>query len=621
MPILSASQLSLLFAEVEIFSGIDLEVNVGDRIGIVGPNGGGKTTLLRVLIGEYTANSGSIVIQSGSNIGYVPQNVDASTEGTLRDEVMKAFERVLEVEDELATSGHDIQSSNETERQIAEKRYSALLDEYEALGGYDYVNRMEQVVEGLGLPPATLDTPFSAASGGQRTRSALAKALLADPDILILDEPTNYLDFAGLAWLETFLSKFKRSFVVVSHDRYFLDEVANRIWELDHGKLKTFPGNYTKYRQIREEQLIRQTVEFERQKEVIAKEEFFIERYRYGTRSKEAIGREKRLNRMERLDDVVQDRNIKIRSMDATRTGLVTLRTRGVGVGYQNEDGPHKLFDMPDVALQRGSRTAVIGSNGIGKTTLIRTVLGEYEPISGQINLGHNVKPGLFSQGNLELPEDKNVLEAFMDISNMLVGESRSYLARFLFRSEDVYKPVTALSGGERARLALSRLMVKEPNVLILDEPTTHLDIPSREALEGVLDEYEGTLIFVSHDRRLISQMANQLWIIREGSLDVFLGTFEEWQKSEQHKTEMERSERVTTAKKQSRSAAVKEPEKPKIDYEALIAELESRLQSVERKLARASEKQDLDAISRFGEDYNSVQREIEDAWANWADD
>ena len=263
---------------MEIFSGIDVEVDDKARIGMVGPNGGGKTSLLRVIVGELAPNGGTMARHDGLRIGYVPQIPAQTADGSLGDDIMKAFEKLKNLEDSIASSGLEIQRADGTERRQAERRYSALLEEYDALGGYDYQNRMERVVAGVGLSLETLNTPIASASGGERTRAALAKALLTDPDLLVLDEPTNYLDFKGLNWLEGFLSHFSHAFVVVSHDRYFLDKTVNQIWELDHGRIQSFPGNYSKYKTLKAEQVIRQQKEFERQQEDIAEEEYFIER-------------------------------------------------------------------------------------------------------------------------------------------------------------------------------------------------------------------------------------------------------------------------------------------------------------------------------------------------------
>ncbi|MCH8310627.1 MAG: ABC-F family ATP-binding cassette domain-containing protein, partial [Chloroflexi bacterium] len=494
---------------------------------------------------------------------------------------------------------------------------------YEARGGYDYQNLMERVVVGVGLPLDTLDTPASLASGGQRTRAALAKALLADPDLLVLDEPTNYLDFTGLEWLEGFLSSFDYSVMVVSHDRYFLDRVTTEILELERGKLQRFPGNFSKYRELKQAQVVRHEIEFERQQEFIAKEEYFIQRYMAGQRTKEAQGRQTRLNRLERIEAPQYDKSIKISSVDATRSGQVTLSVRNLRVGFTDEGTPVELLSVPDVQLTRGTRTAIVGANGMGKTSLIKTILALQPPLSGSVTLGHNVQVGYLQQGTDDLPQGKSVLDAFLDAKNIAIGDARSYLARFLFQGEDVFKLTDSLSGGERTRLALARLLILEPNVLVLDEPTTHLDIPSREALEATLSDYKGALLFVSHDRHFISIMAEQIWAIENGTIELFPGTFAEWKQSREPATPAPVSKRAKarhrrrereTRKIEKKAAAPKQ----KVNHEATIEKLESQLSDIERKLETASARQDLKEITHLGDEHRKAQEAVERAWEAW---
>ena len=630
MPILTATNLTLLYGEIEIFANLDLQIDERDRIGIVGPNGAGKTSLIRILAGELEANGGTITWQRGVRIGYVPQTPALATDGTIHDEVMEAFARLREVEDELASSALDIQVADDESRSAAERRYDALLKEFEALGGYDYEHRMERVIDGVGLPEDTLATAASDASGGERTRAALARALLSDPDFLILDEPTNYLDFRGLDWLEDFLSGFTGGFMVVSHDRYFLDKVANRILELDNGKLQSFPGNFTKYRALKEERQRRQLIEYERQQEYIEREEAFIRRYKAGQRAREARGRATRLERLERIDKPQTSDAIYLGSVSTFRTGQVAIRTSKLAVGYQQNGHGVQLMSVADAQIERGSRTAIIGSNGIGKTTLIKTLLGDTPPITGSASLGHNVEPGYYSQGSIDLPQRSTVIDALIDARNLRIPEARNYLARFLFRGDDVFKSTSALSGGERSRLALARLLITEPNMLILDEPTTHLDIPSREALEAALQTYSGTLLFVSHDRRLISQLATQLWIVEDGEARMFRGGFEEWVRNTRRDSEQQPAlSQSTTPKTRSRqsdrrrrtSAAQKRAKQAVIrDYEEQISSLEAQLVEINVALESATERQNIPEITRLGEKYNATQATLDQALEEWSE-
>jgi ATP-binding cassette subfamily F protein 3 len=620
MPVLTASQLRLLYGEVEIFSKVDLQVDEGSHVGIVGPNGGGKSSLIKLLVGQITPDAGSVTWQNGINIGYVAQSPEQDAKGTLRDEVMSAFDHLRSVEDEMASSALEIQDASDQDRRQAERKYASLLEEYEALGGYDYQHRFDQVVDGVGLPADTLDTPANAASGGERTRAALAKALLSDPDFLILDEPTNYMDFDGLDWLEDFLTKFRGCSIVVSHDRYFLDRVANHVWEMDKGSLKAYTGNYTKYQQMKTEQITRQLKEYEHQQEYIAKEQSFIDRYKAGQRSREAKGRETRLARLVRIEKpVTKESHVRLSSVKNLRTGLTVLSTDNLTIGYRDESGAVPLLSMSNLQLSRGTRTGIVGSNGIGKSTLVQTLLGQLEPLAGRASLGHNVEPGYFSQGSTDLPLNSTVMQTLLDTKNIPIPAARDYLARFLFRGDEVFKSISALSGGERSRLALARLLLTEPNFLVLDEPTTHLDIPSREALEQALLDYTGTLLFVSHDRRLISLLADQLWIVEDGQVELFRGNFVEWMQSKDA-PEGSVNGAGTSTKTRGRKGSSKKsaPKAQTVDYEALISELEERLQLLEKRLQMASTRQKVDDVARFGAQYNETQAKLDKAWADW---
>ena len=623
MPLITASDISVSFAELEIFKGVSVDVNERARVGIVGPNGQGKTTLLETLIGRLIPNAGAVRRRRGVTIGYVPQITKRMESATLKDEVMLAFEELGRIEEELAKSAEAIQNAAPHNLKNVERRYADLLEAYESAGGYDYEYRMERVTAGVGLTPDTLAAPLESVSGGQRTRASLAKALLAEPDLLILDEPTNYLDFSGLGWLEGFLRRTSRAFVVVSHDRYFLDQVANEIWEVNHGRVSTFKGNYSKYRHLKADRERRQQTEYVRQQRFIRKQEDFIERYRAGQRSREALGREKRLKRMERIEAVQQDESISFSTESAGRTGRIVLATHGLEVGYFDHGHPVRLLTVEDTVLERQTRTAVVGPNGAGKTTFIHTILGMTHPVAGKASLGYNVKVGFQQQGALDLPGHRSALDAVMDGNNIDTEDARTYLGRFLFKGDDVFKRVSVLSGGERTRLALARLLLEEPNVLILDEPTTHLDISSREALEQVLSEYDGALLFVSHDRALISRLATQLLIVEDGRMRLFDGAFEEWAKTKEDPA-VENAVLATKKKgakgSQSRKTPKHPPRTPVLEYERIITDLEGRLAEIESSLERAAQRQDLDAVAKLGTEYDRIQTDLQDAWERWSD-
>ena len=622
MPLVSTSDLAVHYGADIIFSRVDLDINERARIGIVGPNGGGKTSLLRVLVGQQDASEGRVARNRGIQIGYVPQHPQMEIPGTLREEVLRTFGGVMAVERELETASR--QSNGDSEE--AGRRYAALLDRYEALGGYTYQRDVERMVDGLGLMAETLDSPAALASGGERTRAALAKALLGHPDLLVLDEPTNYLDLKGVTWLERYLTHFAPAVVVVSHDRYFLDEMATQIWEIDHGRMNVFPGNFSKYRVIKGERDLRQAKEYEAQQEFIAKEQAFIDRYRAGQRSREAKGRETRLGRLERIDRPDVDRSISMSSAVASRTGQLVLSTRDLKVGYIEGDETTQLLTVPDLKLSRGSRTAVIGDNGTGKTTFIKTVLGDVPALDGSVVLGQSVKVGYYSQGLDALVDEQTVLESFLEIKNMPFEQARFYLARFLFQGDDVFREVGDCSGGEKSRLALARLLITEPNLLILDEPTTHFDIPSREALEQVLLSYPGTMLLVSHDRHLVSLLAESLLVMADGKVTVFAGTFEEWSDAQRETEAVAASARLEEREKPARRPQAakstgpkyRNPAAPVIDMEQVIVDLEDRLKNIETQLQEATVSQDFKEMTRLGEEHTQTQSELEQRLEEW---
>ena len=503
MSLLSASGLSVYYGSAEIFSNIGLEVGERFHIGIVGPNGSGKTSLLRLLTGQQEPDAGSVNITKGMRLGYVPQTHAGKVRGTLFDEVMTVFDGLRSIERELAVTATKIETSSPSERPQIEAKYAALLHQFDDQGGYTYQQTLERTVAGLGLSEQALSAPAAKASGGERTRAAMAKALLASPDLLVLDEPTNHLDLAGLAWLERFLARFDGAFIVVSHDRYFLDRVVTTMWEMDRGKLRSFAGNYSRYRILKAEQDARAQEEYEQQQNYLAKEDAFIRRYRAGQRAQQAQGRATRLARLERVDAPQEQTTFKLTSISASRSAQVVIRTRDLKAGFIEDGVGVPLLRVPNLDLERGAKAAIIGSNGAGKTTLLKTLLGVIPPIEGSVALGGNVVPCYYRQGQDDLREDLSVMDSLLDAKGMLPGEARAYLARFLLRGDDVFQPVRSLSGGQRGRLALARLLVMKPNLLVLDEPTNHLDIPSQEALEQVLLDYDGTLLLVSHDRQL----------------------------------------------------------------------------------------------------------------------
>ena len=629
MALIAGSQISLYYSDFEIFSNVTFEVKEKSHIGIVGPNGSGKTSFLKVLIGSQDFDNGEIFKPDNTKIGYVPQTSLQYGNGTIKNQIETAFNEILALESQMQESAFQIQNTNGNQRKQAELEYSNLLDKYESYGGYTYKNSMDKVVSGLGLSKDLLSTPLNKASGGERTRAALAKALLTGPDLLILDEPTNYLDFKGLNWLESFLSNFSNSFIIVSHDRYFLDKVSKEIWEIDQGTLQIYKGNYSKYKILKSEKEKRLAKEYEKQQTYIKKTEDFIARYHAGQRSKEARGRAKKLSKIDKLSEPTKNKYIKISGSNVTRTGEIVLRTESLKVGYENNGIKTELLSVPDCQIMKETTTAIIGNNGEGKTTLIKTIIGDIKPISGKVTTGHNVSIGYFRQGADTIPDDFTVLEALLDIKNMDIGEARSFLAKFLFVRDDIFNQVKSLSGGERGRLELARLLIKSPNVLVLDEPTTHLDIPSREALELMLSDFEGTIIFVSHDRHLISLLADNIWLINGSDISQFEGSYSEWISQNQnpgnHKTKINMNNKKNPGISNKKNVPlVRKKSNPKLQKynlkitAELIETLESDLKLIEKEIELASESSNIDKITELGKKHKEVSSKLDKAMENW---
>lgn len=500
---------------------IDLEVHEDDRIGVIGPNGSGKSTLLRLLAQE-PPDEGQVVTARGVRIGLLRQDAPIHETRTLREFVETAFERLDAMEARLAQleermGDTDVQADpNLLERVMAS--YQREMAAFEQGGGYERNARLHATLQGLGFSENQFDQPVNTMSGGEQARAQLARVLLGNPDLLLLDEPTNHLDLSSTQWLQNFLTRYPKAFVLVSHDRFLLDAVPTRIWEVEGTTVVSYPGNYTASRVQAVARKERMAKDFQADQEERLRLEAFVRKWSAGTRAAQAKSRRRRLEKMEEAPPPPQDApkaSFTVKAGPRSERRVLTLED--VAVGYDGQP----LLQGVDVEVTRGSRIAVAGPNGSGKSTLIRVITGQLEPLKGRVDLGRGVSLGYFSQTRVDLNPSNTVLEEALEAKHQLLGEARSFLARFLFQGDDVDKPVAALSGGEQSRLALAKLLLKGGNFLILDEPTNHLDIPMREALEEAFEQYEGTLIFITHDRALMAALADEVWWIEDGSMHV----------------------------------------------------------------------------------------------------
>ncbi|MBU0495358.1 MAG: ABC-F family ATP-binding cassette domain-containing protein [Chloroflexi bacterium] len=627
MSILSAHNLGKSFVTQQVFRDVTVHVDKGARVALVGTNGSGKTTLLRMLADLERPDTGHVTRRRGLRIGYLPQIPVFETDATLYQAMLTVFDEVLALQSELREleTALGLAQGDEYDRTLA--RYDQALQRFEQLGGYDYEIEIRRVLRGLGFDQDELDMPCAHLSGGQATRGALAQLLLSRPDLLLLDEPTNHLDLTTLEWLEGYLLHWTNSLVVVAHDRRFLDKIATEVWELSFLKLETYTGNYSAYVQERAERLERRRREYEAQQEHIAQTEEFIRRYIAGQRTKEAQGRRKRLERLERVERPQEERAVRMRLQAKLRGGRVVLSTHSLTVGY-----PAKaLFRCPDLEMERGERVALIGPNGSGKTTFLRIVLGQVRPLTGESRLGVKVRPGYYAQAREELDPTRSVLETMLDRQAALdqpvhEGTARNILATYLFTGEDVFKEVNVLSGGERSRLALALLSLDGANLLLLDEPTNHLDLMSQEVLEGVLSDFNGSLLFVSHDRSFIDALATQVWAVEGDELRAYPGNYADYlamqqaaepapdaeqptaKRQEEQRRQAQREERAQTRAERQRQEQA-------LALEAEVDELETHLAAIEHEIAQGVGPA---RIAELGHAYAQTEQRLAECLAAW---
>lgn len=516
------------YSAQDVLRGASLQINPGEHVGLVGRNGAGKTTIFRLISGEETADEGDVVRARGVRLGLLAQHVHFEPGSTVHESALAAFGHLQQIEHEMHELEHRMAEASDDLEAVLE-RYSDLQHEFEREGGFEYAAKAESILQGLGFGRELWQMETEKLSGGQQNRLGLAKLLLAEPDVLLLDEPTNHLDVNSVEWLEEFLQTYQSAFVIVSHDRYFLDRTCRRIIEVENGRASSYTGNYSAFLVEREVRREAQQRAYENQQHLIAKTEEFIRRNLAGQKTKQAKSRRTMLAKLERVEAVRADQssgNFNLQSVE--RAGTQVLTVEEATVGY-----PGKVLARDiTFTLRRGEALGIIGPNGSGKTTFIKTVLGKLSPLAGELRWGTKVQVGYYAQ-QLDDLDDRN--EIIMELrrvaaSTATAGELRSFLAKFLFTGDDVYKHVRDLSGGEKGRLALAKLIYSRVNVLVLDEPTNHLDIPSREALEEALDAYQGTIITISHDRYFLDRVATQILALDgAGGADHYDGDYTEY--------------------------------------------------------------------------------------------
>ena len=523
---ISCENINMTFGSEEIIKKVSFALNEGERLGIVGVNGAGKTTLFRIITGEYTQTEGNVYIAKDKTIGILAQESAFEDSGTVLGETMLAKEQLIEAEKELEFLRKEIENGNNS---LAD-RYASLHERFVKDGGYEFRGRVKGALKYMGFDESTWDTRISKLSGGQKTRLAMVRLILREPDIMLLDEPTNHLDTYSVEWLEDFLRTYKKTVLIISHDRYFLDRTATKILEIENGKSHIYNGNYTQYVEQKKTDREIQERHYKNQQKEIARIESYIEQQRRWNRERNIIAAESRqklldkMERVERPEDIPE--SIRLRFNASSESGNDVLKAKGLSKSF----GSLNLFQDVSFEIHKREHVFITGQNGCGKSTLIKILAEKLRADTGVMEYGYNVKAGYYDQENQELNEDNTVLdELWNSYPNLTQTEVRNALALFLFKGDDIAKNVSMLSGGEKARLTLCKLILSRMNLLILDEPTNHLDINSREALENALLDFDGTIIAVSHDRYFLSKLANRIIDFDKGRISDFIGNYEQF--------------------------------------------------------------------------------------------
>lgn len=669
MAIITTTNVSQSFGDFDLFTGVSVSLPKDGKVGLVGPNGIGKTTFLRILAGFTTPDAGQIHLAKGTRLGYLRQESAEAFAGrthSVYEELRQVF-KTLQAEEQQLRALEEAMAAAPTEEALAE--YSHRQERFEQAGGYDYELRIKQVLSGLGFDEQSWQMPLPHLSGGQRTRVLLGRLLLEKPDLLILDEPTNHLDVAAIEWLEGALKVWDGAVLLVSHDRYFLDRTVNTIWEMSRDGIEVYRGNYTAYTQQRQARWERRQIEFYDLIARLEKELDYIRRNIAGQRTQMAQGKLSRLSRevaavhagglgvladlnskgwmqvkeavnLGVVASTVGELHEQIKSLRppsrmpqvhmtltaSHRSGELVLRTHDLVVGYPETP----LFSTDDIELRRQECAALIGANGSGKTTFLKTILAQLEPLAGYIKLGASLDVGYFSQAHEGLNPDNTVLDELLSHQEMRLSEARNYLARYLFRGDDVYKKVSSLSGGERGRLALAILALQKANFLLLDEPTNHLDIPAQETLQAALEQFSGTILMVTHDRYLVDRLATQIWELDDGRLHVHEGDYQEYLAWREGVTAVLKEEAAQTRAEAKQEALIgqngsglsKNEQRKKAEalgaLEAEIHEREATLATLSKAMEAATQTDAVDKIQAISIEYAATEAAIEALMEKW---
>ncbi len=632
MPLLSIDGVAVAYGAEVIVSGVTLRIEPRDRLAVVGANGAGKTSVLDVIAGALEPSEGVVERTRNMRIAHLPQDAPEPVGATVLDEVLASRTDLLTIHEELS-SLEAAMAAGPQDLDAVLARYGALQHTYQDAGGYDLEARAREALGGLGIDEALQGRDPRQLSGGQKRRVELSKLLLADADLLLIDEPTNHLDLASIEWLEDFMAEVRSTFVLVSHDRRFLDRVCTSVLELGHGVAEEYPGNYTQYVRLRGERRARRQKEFEAQQAHISHQEDFIRKYKAGQRAKEARGRQKQLDRIERVTAPPRDRRPRLRFATAP-TSQILLKTSELHVGR----GSSTLLRLRPLSIAPGERIAVVGSNGSGKSTLLHTLAGELPPIEGNIRLGPRTHRRLYRQdlgrdgdgdasptSAYSTDDERTVMEDLLADHPVGAERARTVLGALLFSGDDVHKRVGDLSGGERARLLLGKVALEETNLLLLDEPTNHLDIPAQEVLEQALTGYGGAVVLVTHDRALIDAVATRTWAIEDGGIREVLGGYTDLLRvRDRERRDAEReAQRGAPGGRSARGGRTATDERPSASREVRrleeeIAAIEAQLKTARNRLLDPDTFADIETGAEAGREHDRLSGALAELYERW---
>ncbi|MBP7221923.1 MAG: ABC-F family ATP-binding cassette domain-containing protein [Sedimentibacter sp.] len=632
MIVLSCNNVSKAYVVENIIEDISFTINDNEKVGLIGLNGAGKTTLFNILTGNLEPDSGEIFLAKGKKLGYLRQNTIIESPMSIMDEMLLIFEEVIKIEEKLHDLSHQIGSftedENPAELDTLMNTYSKLSELFVEADGYSFRSIIKGVLKGLGFSEDEFDKPINVLSGGEKSRVMLAKLLLQRADILLLDEPTNHLDIEAISWLEKYIKNFKGEVIIISHDRYFLDNTVNRIFLMENKSLKTYKGNYSEYmkrRKIEIEQAMKEFDEYER--EIERQEEMIRRLHSYGSKRniRQAFSRQKALDKIKKLDrPAVENRKVKLRFTPKITSGRDVLSVADAAVSF----GDRQILKNVNITVYKGEKVGIIGPNGIGKTTLLKIIAGVMNEYEGDITFGHNVNIGYFDQEQTGLNNESTVIDEIWDENpDLNYYQIRRYLAQFLFYGDDMYKLVDDLSGGEKGRLSLLKLMTSNANFLLLDEPTNHLDIDSKEVLEDSLIDYDGTILVVSHDRYFLNKVVNKIYDLSEEGAFEYLGDYDYYVEKKAELDEAEDDETLNKTKTQINAEKKKERElirdrqqreKNLKEIEVQIEMHENEIHELETKLCQPSTYSDNFLIINLNEKLNIYKKELKDLYLLW---